>query len=131
MLKELLKQAKAKIEKEMEVKRFIDDSDLTDRFLDKLAYDLTMNNEKIDQDELLQTIKNEIMINYNNVGSVNEQGDYIGCYYKDKKDLIKWANIWQENSIFEAYEEFKRLFDTDVTIEEFAEAYEVDLEDYR
>lgn len=130
MKKELLEKAKKEIEKEMNRVGYIDDSDLTDRFLDNLAYELTMNNGEIDQDELLETIKDEIMIEYNKIGFINERGDYTGCYYKDIKDAIKWANNWQEQNIFEAHKEFVETYDIDVTLEQFAEAYEVNIDDY-
>ena len=130
MLEKLLEKAREEIKKEMNRIGFIDDSDLTDRFLDNLAYELTMNNEEIDQDELLETIKDEIMIEYNKIGFINERGDYTGCYYKDIKDAIKWANNWQEQNIFEAHKEFVETYGIDVTLEQFAEAYGVDIEDY-
>jgi len=130
MKKELLEKAKKEIEKEMNRAGYIDDSDLTDRFLDNLAYELTMNNEEVDQDELLEAMKDEIMIEYNKIGFINERGDYTGCYYKDIKDAIKWANSWQEQNIFEAHKEFVETYGIDVTLEQFAEAYEVNIDDY-
>lgn len=130
MKKELLEKAKKEIEKEMNRAGYIDDSDLIDRFLDNLAYELTMNNEEIDQDELLETIKDEIMIEYNKIGSINDRGDFTGCYYSTKKDAIKWVNNWQEQNIFEAHKEFVEIYGIDVTLEQFAEAYEVNIDDY-
>ncbi len=97
MLEKLLEKARKEIEKEMNRVGYIDDSDLTDRFLDNLAYELTMNNEKIDQDEVLAAIKDEIMIEYNKIGFVNDAADYTGCYYKDVKDAIRWAKKMEGN----------------------------------
>lgn len=127
-MKKLLEKARKEIKKEMEVKGYIDDSDNCDRFLDNLAKELTETEQE--KDELLDLIKDEIMIEYNKIGSINERGDYTGCYYKDIKDAIKWANNWQEQSIFEAHKEFVETYGIDVTIKEFAEAYEVNIEDY-
>jgi len=128
MKKELLEKAREEIKKEMDEVGFIDDSDNTDRFLDNLAEQLTETEQE--EDELLYLIKNEIMIEYNKISSVNDAGDYAGCYYKDIKDAIKWANNWQEQNIFEAHKEFVETYCIDVTLEQFAEAYEVDVEDY-
>ncbi len=97
MLKKLLEKARKDIEKEMNRAGYIDDSDLTDRFLDNLAYELTVDNEEVDQDELLEAIKNEIMIEYNKIGFVNDAADYTGCYYKDTKDAIRWAKKMEGN----------------------------------
>jgi hypothetical protein len=130
MLEKLLEKARKEIEKEINRAGYIDDSDLTDRFLDNLAYELTMNNEKIDQDEVLQAIKDKIMIEYNKIGYVNDAADYTGCYYKDIKDAIKWANNWYKQNIFEAHKEFVETYGIDVTLEQFAEVYGVDIEDY-
>lgn len=128
MKKELLEKAREEIEKEMEAKGYIDDSDNTDRFLDRLAEQLTETEQE--KEELLDLIKDEIMIEHNKIGFINERGDYTGCYYKDIKDAIKWANNWQEQNIFEAHKEFVEAYGIDVTLEQFAEAYEVDIEDY-
>ena len=130
MLEKLLGKARAAIIEEMNRVGYIDDSDLTDRFLDNLAYELTVDNEGIDQDELLEAIKDEIMIEYNKIGFVNDAADYTGCYYKDVKDAIRWANSWYKQNIFEAHKEFVETYGIDVTLEQFAEAYEVDIEDY-
>lgn len=114
MKKELLEKAKKEIEKEMNRAGYIDDSDLTDRFLDRLAkevveQEILKGSDDIDlyyekeaeieqkKDELLDLIKNEIMIEYNKISSINDAGDYTGCYYKDIKDVIKWANNWEVN----------------------------------
>ena len=128
MKKELLENAREEIRKEMDEVGFIDDSDNTDRFLDNLVEQLTETEQE--EDELLDLIKNEIMIEYNKISSVNDAGDYAGCYYKSIKDAIKWANNWQEQNIFEAHKEFVETYCIDVTLEQFAEAYEVDVEDY-
>jgi len=128
MKKELLEKAREEIKKEMDEVGFIDDSDNTDRFLDNLAEQLTETEQE--EDELLDLIKDEIMIEYNKIGFINDAGDYTGCYYKDIKDAIKWANNWQEQNIFEAHKEFVKTYGIDVTLEQFAEAYEVDIEDY-
>jgi hypothetical protein len=97
MLEKLLGKARAAIIEEMNRVGYIDDSDLTDRFLDNLAYELTVDNEGIDQDELLEAIKDEIMIEYNKIGFVNDAADYTGCYYKDTKDAIRWAKKMEGN----------------------------------
>lgn len=144
--KELLEKAREEIKKEMEVKGYIDDSDNTDRFLDALAKELSEkalvpNNDielyykkeaEIEElaYELLDTIKDEIMINYEGMSVTNERGDYSACWYKDLKGLVNWAETWQENSLQEAYQNFIDTYGIDVTLEQFAEAYEVDLEDY-
>lgn len=128
MKKELLEKAREEIKKEMDEVGFIDDSDNIDRFLDNLAEQLTETEQE--EDELLDLIKDEIMIEYNKIGFINDAGDYTGCYYKDIKDAIKWANNWQEQNIFEAHKEFVKTYSIDVTLEQFAEAYEVDIEDY-
>ena len=146
MLKKLLGLAKVEIEKEMNRLGYIDDSDYADRFLDKLAKDLVEKElvpdgnldlyyekeAEIEEliEELLKMIKDEVMINYDSIGTTNERGDYSGCWYKDLKGLVNWADTWQENSLQEAYEEFINAYDVDITLEQFAEAYEVDLEDY-
>ena len=123
MKKELLAKAREAIQKEMEVKGYIDDSDYTDRFLDRLAkevveQEILKGSDDIDlyyekeaeieqaKDELSDLIKNEIMIEYNKIGTINDAGDYIGCYYKDIKGAILWANNWREQNIFEAHKEF-------------------------
>ncbi len=130
MLEKLLGKARAAIIEEMNRVGYIDDSDLTDRFLDNLAYELTVDNEEVDQDELLEVIKDKVMIEYNKIGFVNDAADYTGCYYKDVKDAIRWANSWYKQNIFEAHKEFVETYGIDVTLEQFAEAYEVDIEDY-
>ena len=146
MLKKLLGLAKVEIEKEMNRLGYIDDSDYADRFLDKLAKDLVEKElvpdgnldlyyekeAEIEEliEELLKMIKDEVMINYDSIGTTNERGDYSGCWYRDLKGLVNWADTWQENSLQEAYEEFINAYDVDITLEQFAEAYEVDLEDY-
>lgn len=147
MLKKLLQKAEVKIQEEIERFGFIDDSDNADRFLDNLALELAKEeilkgNEDINfyyekeyeieelQEELLKMIKDEVMINYDSIGTTNERGDYSGCWYRDLKGLVNWADTWQENSLQEAYEEFINTYDVDITLKQFAEAYEVDLEDY-
>lgn len=147
MLKKLLQKAEVKIQEEIERFGFIDDSDYADRFLDNLALELVKEeilkgNEDINfcyekeyeieelQEELLKMIKDEVMINYDSIGTTNERGDYSGCWYRDLKGLVNWADTWRENSLQEAYEEFINAYDVDITLEQFAEAYEVDLEDY-
>ena len=127
MLK-LLEKAKKEIEKEMNRVGFIDDSDNCDRFLDNLAKELTETEQE--KDELLDLIKDEIMIKYNKIDFINERGDYTGCYYKDIKDAIRWANNWQEQNIFEAHKEFVEIYGLDVTLEQFMEAYDIEPEDY-
>mgnify|MGYP001431555535 FL=1 len=146
MLKKLLGLAKVEIEKEMNRLGYIDDSDYADRFLDELAKNLVKKElvpdgnldlyyekeAEIEEliEELLKMIKDEVMINYDSIGTTNERGDYSGCWYRDLKGLVNWADTWQENSLQEAYEEFINAYDVDITLEQFAEAYEVDLEDY-
>jgi len=133
MLKEkrILKEAEKEIEKEMNKKGYIDDSDNTDRFLDELIENLSNEDEELKK-FLLEKIEEIMYKKYNKIGSMNERGDYAGCWYKDKKHAVLWAGFWQENSIFEAYEEFIEAFGEyiDITLEEFAEAYEVNLEDF-
>lgn len=146
MLEKLLGLAKVEIEKEMNRLGYIDDSDNTDRFLDELAKDLVEKELVPDGDldlyyekeaeieelveELLEMIKDEVMIDYDSISTTNERGDYLACWYRDLKGLVNWADTWQENSLQEAYEEFINAYDVDITLEQFAEAYEVDLEDY-
>lgn len=145
MKRKLLEKAKKEIEKEMEAKGYIDDSDNCDRFLDELARnlaeelvsngDLELYYEKeaeIEElaEKLLDMIKDEIMLTYNGMSVTDERGNYSACWYKDLKGLVKWAGTWQENSLQEAYEEFINAYDVDITLEQFAEAYEVDIEDY-
>jgi len=132
MLKKLLQKAEVKIQEEIERFGFIDDSDYADRFLDNLALELVKEeilkgNEDINfyyekeyeieelQEELLKMIKDEVMINYDSIGTTNERGDYSGCWYKDLKGLVNWADTWQENSLQEAYEEFINTYDVDIT----------------
>ena len=89
-IERLLEKAKVEIEKEMDQKGFIDDSDNIDRFLDNLAYQLTENNEDIDQDELLEEIQEHMKFRYNSDNHVNDSADYTGCYYKDKEGMKAW-----------------------------------------
>lgn len=110
----LLEKARKQIEEEMRRTGFIDDSDNTDRFLDRLAKEiieqeiLKGNNDinffyekeaEIEEakDELLDLIKDKIMIKYNRVGFVDERGDYRGCYFETKKGAIKWAEAYEVN----------------------------------
>lgn len=65
MKKELLEKAREEIRKEMNRVGYIDDSDLTDRFLDNLAEQLTETEQE--ENELLDLIKDEIMIEYNKI----------------------------------------------------------------
>lgn len=144
MKRKLLEKAKKEIEKEMEAKGYIDDSDNCDRFLDELAKnlvekelvpdgDLNLYYEKeaeIEElsEDLLEIIKDNM--NYDSVVVSNERGEYSKCYYKDLKGLVKWADTWQDNSLQEAYQEFVDIYGIDITFEQFAEAYGVDIEDY-
>lgn len=142
MLEKLLSLAKVEIEKEMDRVGFIDDSDNTDRFLDELAKNLVEKELVPDGDldlyyekeaeieelseELLEIIKDNM--NYDSVVVSNERGDK--CYYKDLKGLVKWAGTWQDNSLQEAYQEFVDIYGIDITFEQFAEAYDVNPDDY-
>lgn len=143
-MKKLLEKARKEIKKEMEVKGYIDDSDNCDRFLDELARnlaekelvngDLELYYEKeveIEElaEKLLDMIKDE-MIDYDSVVVSNERGEYSKCYYKDVRGLIKWAGTWQDNSLQEAYQEFVDIYGIDITFEQFAEAYDVNPDDY-
>lgn len=128
MKRKLLEKAKKEIEKEMEAKGYIDDSDNCDRFLDNLAKELTETEQE--KDELLDLIKDEIMIEYNKISYINDAGNYTGCWYKDLKGLVRWAGTWQDNSLQEAYQEFVDIYGIEITLKQFAEAYGVDIEDY-
>lgn len=146
MKKELLEKAREEIEKEMNRVGFIDDSDNCDRFLDELSRNLAekvlVPNDDIElyyekeaeieelSEELLEMIKDEIMIEYNKIDFINERGDYTGCYYSTKKDAVRWANNWQEQDIVEAHKEFVEIYGLDVTLEQFMEAYDIEIEDY-
>ena len=145
MKRKLLEKAKKEIEKEMEAKGYIDDSDNCDRFLDELARnlaekelvngDLDLYYEKETEieelaEKLLDIIKDKLMINYNSMVISNERGDYLACWYKNLRGLIRWADTWQDNSLQEAYQEFVDIYGIDITFEQFAEAYGVDIEDY-
>lgn len=145
MKRKLLEKAKKEIEKEMEAKGYIDDSDNCDRFLDELARnlaeelvsngDLELYYEKeaeIEElaEKLLDMIKDEAMIDYDSMVVSNEKGDYSVCWYKDLKGLVRWAGTWQDNSLQEAYQEFVDIYGIDITLKQFAEAYGVDIEDY-
>lgn len=142
----LLETAWKEIEKVMNEMGFIDDSDNHDRFLDGLAKELVEKElvpngdvelyyekeAEIEElaEKLLDMIKDEIMLTYNGTSVTDERGNYSACWYKDLKGLVNWAGTWKENSIFEAYQEFIDTYDIEVSLEEFADAYEVDLEDY-
>lgn len=144
MLEKLLSLAKVEIEKEMDRVGFIDDSDNTDRFLDELAKNLVEKELVPDGDldlyyekeaeikelseDLLEIIKDNM--NYDSVVVSNERGEYSKCYYKDLKGLVKWAGTWQDNSLQEAYQEFVDIYGIDITFEQFAEAYDVNPDDY-
>ena len=145
MKRKLLEKAKKEIEKEMEAKGYIDDSDNCDRFLDELARnlaekelvngDLDLYYEKETEieelaEKLLDIIKDKLMINYNSMVISNERGDYLACGYKNIRGLIRWTDTWQDNSLQEAYQEFVDIYGIDITFEQFAEAYGVDIEDY-
>lgn len=110
MLEKLLGIAKMGIEKEMEAVGYIDDSDNCERFLDGLARklvekELVPDKNDLDQfyekegeieelsEDLLEEIKKHIKKKYKHEGSVNDRGDYTGCYYKDKKGLKKWEEL--------------------------------------
>lgn len=146
MLEKLLSLAKVEIEKEMDRVGYIDDSDNMDRFLDNLAKNLVEKELVPDGDielyyekeaeieelveELLKMIKDEVMIDYDSISTTNERGDYLACWYRDLKGLVNWAGTWQDNSLQEAYQEFVDIYGIDITFEQFAEAYDVNPDDY-
>ena len=108
-MKNLLQRAEVKVQEEIKRVGFIDDSDNTDRFLDKLSQELAKEkilkgNEDIDfyyekeceieelQEELLEEIKDKIMSKYNRF-STCENGRYAGCYYEIDKEFSNWAEF--------------------------------------
>lgn len=92
--KEILQKAKTKIQEEIEITGFIDDSDNVNRFLDNLIQELTeealRDDEKnIDyelQDELLEEIKKFMNNHYKHI-STRKNGNYVGFYYKADKEF--------------------------------------------
>lgn len=83
-MEKLLKEAVVKIESEMKTMGKIDDSDYTDRFLDKLADELAT--DEVDTQDLLEAIKEHMDDNYEQYGECNEAGDFIGGYkFKEEK----------------------------------------------
>lgn len=145
MLK-LLEKAREQIKKEMNRVGFIDDSDNCDRFLDELARNLVEEElvlgddiklyyekeEEIEElaEKLLDMIKDEVMINYDSMSVTDGRGNYSGCWYKDLKGLVEWADTWKENSLEEAYQEFIDIYGIDITLKQFKEAYDIEPEDY-
>lgn len=144
----MLEKAKIKIIEEIDKQGFIDNSDNTDRFLDKLARgiveqevlkgsdDIELYYEKESEieeltEDLLEKIKDYMNKNYNRKGLLEESGDYQGCYYKTIKDFIKWSKTWIENSLQDAYIEFIDKYNLDIAFKEFAVAYDENEEDYK
>lgn len=83
-MENLLNLAIEQIEIEMEAMGKIDDSDYTDRFLDKLADELATDD--VDAQDLLEAIKEHMDDNYKQYGECNESGDFIGGYtFKEEK----------------------------------------------
>lgn len=107
MLNKIEELVKVEIEKEMNKKGYIDDSDNQDRFLDDT---ISVTTEKVvlkdnndieayyENEDLIEGLKEETLENiqkymkknYKEEGSVNDRGDYTGCYYKNKEGLKKW-----------------------------------------
>lgn len=108
-MKSLLQKARVKIQEEIRRIGFIDDSDNSDRFLDKLAMELATkeilkDNKAIElyyakeheieqlQEQLLEEIKNEIMNKYNRF-YLCKNGYYEGCYYETSEGLKAWKEV--------------------------------------
>lgn len=89
------------IQKEIERAGFIEDSDLVDRFVDRVTYDIAtevvMGDTGIDyedkdgeiellRDKLINYANEFLANNYNSIGEINERGDYKGYYYTREEE---------------------------------------------
>lgn len=107
MLNLILEYTEHDIKEEMNSKGYIDDSDNQDRFLDNSVEENTKiavlgDNDDIGlyyeneglieelKEEALKNIQKYMSKNYKEKGSVNDRGDYTGCYYKNKEGLKNW-----------------------------------------
>lgn len=93
---------KNEIKNEMEEKKYICDSDNTDRFVDKLVMNILenfSNQEEIEEcaAELIEKANKFLEENYKRIGTVANNGDYIGYYYVN-------------NCHFETIEELEKFF---------------------
>lgn len=93
MLNNILETAKEKIKVEMNERKFIDDSDNTDRFLDKLAFDLTENQSEEQKEDFLEMIYSYMNATYHQAGESDDYGNYKGCYYETEQGLNDWIEI--------------------------------------
>src|SRR5690554_706677 len=146
ILEEPLKKAMEEVDKEMDERGYIDDSDCVPywflRFLDKLARKIVerelvpdKNEEEIEYfaEKLLCMIKENMSQKYNTYSNNGRR-----CFYKTKEDLIYWGfnNFMPEiRYLDEQYEWFVNEFkDIEVSVEEYAKLIwglePEDLEDY-
>lgn len=104
-MNELLSKAELAIANEIKSIGFICDSDNTDRFLDRLAWNLAKEHilqgsydldayyeheSEIEElrDQLLNEIKEKIMkVKYNKIGKCDASGNYTGYYYSKDKEF--------------------------------------------
>lgn len=98
----VMAEIKNEIKKEMEEKKYICDSDNTDRFVDKLVMNILenfSNQEEIEEcaAELIEKANKFLEENYKRIGTVANNGDYIGYYYVN-------------NCHFETIEELEKFF---------------------
>lgn len=82
---ELMKIAEGRIVKEMEEVGYIDDSDMVERFLDNLAYELVGDDElSINDDEVQEVLENIkescIKDKYRLISEVDERANFTGYY---------------------------------------------------
>ncbi len=89
MLEKMFEMVKKNVVEEMEKKGFIFDGDNTDRFIDEeIRKEIEKNCEDYEKgidlyfDELENKIQNFMRENYKKVGKCNEQGIYVGYFYK-------------------------------------------------
>lgn len=94
--KNIIEIAQKRIDLEMKRVGYIEDSDLVDRFIDNLAYDLVSNKEDDNEIEgIIELIKENCMDKYNRIYHIDKYSNYIGFYvpkdskYKDVDDIIK------------------------------------------
>lgn len=84
----VMAEIKNEIKKEMEEKKYICDSHNTDRFVNKLVMNILenfSNQEEIEEcaAELIEKANKFLEENYKRIGTVADNGDYVGYYYSN------------------------------------------------